>query len=139
MRKQFKQFFISALIILAIIIACSGVFFSYFFETYDFPGRIIIVVFIWAVTCASHYWLMKTVTNKPKAFGRVFMAQTAGKLLLYMTCILVYLMIYRQHAIPFIIQFFAAYVIFAVFEVVSILKFVKNNSGQTPGNVKISN
>ena len=136
MEKRFKKFFINTLIILTAIISCSQVFFLYFFETYDFPGRIITIVSIWAVTCALHYWLMKTVTNKPKAFGRVFMAQTMGKLLLYMTCILGYLMIYKQHAIPFVIQFFAVYIIFAVFEVVSILKFVKTNSGQTLGNAK---
>lgn len=139
MRKELKQFFINTLIILIVVITCSQVFFSYFFETYDFPGRIIGIVFIWLVTCLSHYWLMKTVTDKPKAFAGVFMMQTVGKLLLYFVCILGYMMLYKQHAVPFTFQFLIVYVIFAVFEVLSILKFVKNNSGQTPGNTKIIN
>jgi hypothetical protein len=67
------------------------------------------------------------------------MLQITAKLLLYMTYIMIYLIIYRQHGIPFTVHFLVTYLVFAIFEVASILKFVKNNTGQTPGNVKKSN
>ncbi len=139
MRKESKQFFIVSLAVTVIAMVISWFLFSYVFETYDFPGRIISIVFIGSVTYFSHVWLMKTVTDRPKAFGRVFMIQTAGKLFLYMACILGYLVFCKQYAIPFTFQFLIVYLIFAIFEVTSILKFVKSNTGQTPGNTKITN
>ena len=134
-----KRFFLIATVILAIAIAVSELFFSTIFVTKSFPGRIMSIVFVWLVTCASHYWVMKTVTDKPKAFNQVFMLQTTVKLLLYMACIVVYLLFYRQHGVPFTIHFLVSYLVFAIFEVALILKFVKNNTGQTPGNVNKSN
>lgn len=136
MTKELKRFFLSATIILVLAIAGSQIFFSTIFVTKYFPGRIISIVFVWGVTCASHYWVMKTVLNKPKAFIRVFTLQTTIRLLLYLTCIMIYIIIYRQHGVPFTIHFFVIYLIFAVFEVASILKFVKNHTGQTSGSIK---
>jgi hypothetical protein len=139
MGKKQKCFFLFAAIILAITIVVSQLLFSTVFETNSFPGRIISIVFVWLATCTSHYWVMKTVTDKPKAFSRVFMLQTVVKLLFYMACIVGYLVFYRQYGVSFTIHFLVTYLIFAIFEVASILKFVKNNTGQVPGNVKKSN
>ncbi len=139
MGKEFKQFFVNNLIILAVTIAVSQLLFSTVFETNRFPGRIISIGFVWLVTCVFHFWMMKTVKDKPKAFSRVFMLQTTIKLLLYMVCIVVYLILYRQYGVPFTVHFLVIYLIFAIFEVVSILKFVKNNTGQVPGSIKKSN
>ena len=139
MTNDQKHFLLIATVILAILIAVSELFFSTIFVTKSFPGRIISIVFVWLVTCASYYWVMKTVTDKPKTFNMVFMLQTTVRLLLYMACIVVYLLLYRQHGVPFTMHFLVGYLVFAIFEVVLILKFVKNNAGQTPGNVKKSN
>ena len=50
-----------------------------------------------------------------------------------MACIVCYLMFYRQYAVAFTVHFMVAYLVFAIFEVISILKFVNNNTGQVPG------
>ena len=134
-----KRFLFYTTAILVIIVAVSQIIFSTIFVTKCFPARIISIVFVWLVTCISHYWVMKTVTDKPKAFGRVFMLQTTIRLMLYMVCIVVYLHLYSQHRVAFTVHFFVIYLIFAVFEVASILKFVKNNTGQSSGGVKKSN
>jgi hypothetical protein len=94
---------------------------------------------VWLTTCASHFWVMKTVTEKPKAFVRVFMLQTTIKLLLYMTFILVYLLHYRQYGVSFTVHFLFVYLVFAFFEVLLILKFVRKNTGQVPGSIKKNN
>jgi len=124
MTNEQKRFFLFATIILVIAIAISQIFFSTIFETKDFPLRIISVCIVWLVTCTSCFWVMKTVTEKPKAFVRVFMLQTTIKLLLYMVCILVYLLHYRQYGVPFTVHFLVTYLVFAFFEVVLMLKFV---------------
>jgi len=136
MTPEQKRFIISATILLGISVAISQLFFSTIFVTYFFPFRIISIVLVWLATCVFHYWVMKTVTDKPKAFTRVFMLQTVIKLLLYMMCIAGYLLTYREYGVPFTVHFLVVYLIFSIFEVSSIFKFVKENSGQTPGNVK---
>ena len=136
MTQDQKRFILSATIILAFVIAISQIFFSTIFVIKNFPLRIISIVFVWIVTCLSHYWLMRTVTNKPKAFVRVFMLQVTLKLLLYMAFLACYLISYRQHVIPFTVHFFVVYLIFAIFDVALILKFVRKNTGQVPGSIK---
>jgi Fe2+ transport system protein B len=139
MTKDQKRFFHIATILLAIVLVVSQIIFSTIFETKDFPLRIISICIVWLATCASHYWVMKTVTEKPKAFSRVFMLQTTIKLMLYMACIVAYLLLYREHGVPFTVHFVSVYLVFAVFEVILIMKFVKNNTGPTSGNIKKSN
>ena len=139
MKKESKQFLIGITIVLAVAITISHVLFSYVFESGDFPGRIGSIFFVFLLTCATYYWLMKTVADKPKAFGKVFMMQTGGRLLLYITCILCYLVFYKQYAVSFVAHFFGVYFLFAICEVIFILRFVKNNSGQMLGDTKTSN
>jgi len=139
MTKDQKHFFLSAVILLAIVVAVSQIVFFTIFVTKNFPLRIISIVLVWVATCSSHYWVMKTVTDKPKAFIRVFMSQTTIKLLLYMVFIVGYLFFYREHGISFTAHFFVVYLIFAIFDVALILKFVSKNTGQVPGSIKKNN
>jgi len=136
MTKDQKYFFLSATVLLAILAVVSQTIFFTVFVTKDFPFRIISIVFVWMVTCLSHYRVMKTATDTPGAFNRIFMLQTTLKLLLYMACIAVYLFFFRQHGVPFTIHFFVVYIIFSIFDVALILKFVRKNTGQVPGSIK---
>ena len=139
MSKNIKQFLFSATIILIVTVFISQLFFLTIFETFSFPARILSIVFVWTATCASHYWVMKTVTEKPKAFNMVFLLQLTLKLLLYLAFIVIYLIFFREHGIPFTLHFFVVYLIFAIFEVSMILKFVKEKSGQKSGSIEKSN
>jgi len=122
MTNNHRHFFLFATVILAIVIAVSQLLFLKIFETKDFPLRIISICIVWLTTCVSHYWVTKTVTDRPKAFVRVFMLQTTIKLLLYMVFIMVYLLNFRQNGIPFTVHFLVAYIVFTFFEVISLLK-----------------
>ena len=129
MTKEQKKFFIQATILMGALVAISQVIFFIFFETFCFLARIsaINVVFVWLVTCVCHHYLLKTVTEKPKIFNLIFLMQTAAKLLLYVTFLAVSLLIYqKQFAVYFVVHFFVVYLIFAIFEVSLILKFVNN-------------
>ena len=139
MTEDLKRFFLYAAILFIVAISVSQIFFLSIFETFCFPARIISIVFVWVATCASHFWVMKTVTDKPKAFNRVFMLQTALKLFMYLVFIVIYLNLFKEHGVPFTIHFFVVYLFFAIFEVSMILKFVKEKSGQKSGSVEKSN
>ena len=136
MTKDQKQFFLHAAILLVIVIAVSQTIFFTVFVTKNFPLRISSIVLVWMVTCLSHLWVMKTVADKPRAFNRIFMLQTTLKLMFYMACIAGYLYLYGQHGVSYTLHFFVVYLIFAIFEVSKILKFVRKNTGQVPGSVK---
>ena len=136
MTKDQKRFLLSATILLAIVIAVSQTIFFTVFVTNNFPLRIISIVFVWMVTCLSHFWVMKSVSGKPGRFNRIFMLQTTLKLLLYSVYIAVFLFFYGQHGVPFTVHFFVVYIVFTIFDVAMILKFVRKNSGQTLGNIK---
>jgi len=134
-----KRFFLSAVILLIFVVALSQILFSTIFVTKNFPARTISIVLVWMVTCLFHYWMMKIVTDKPKSFNRIFMLQTTLKLLLYSACIAGYLFFFREYGVPFTMHFFVVYLIFAIFDVSLILKFVRENTGQVPGSIKKTN
>jgi len=138
MTKDFKRFFVSAAILLVAVVVVSEAFFLYAFETFDFPLRIISILFVCVATCATHIWVMRTVVENPKSFNMVFLLQTALKLLLYLVFVAVYLYIFTEHGIPFTLHFFVVYLFFGIFEVSMILKFIKEKSVKTSDNVEKS-
>jgi len=125
MTNEQKRFLYSATILMGITVAISQLFFSTLFVTFSFPLRIISVCFVWIVTCLFHYWLMKTVKDKPKAFTSVFMLQTTIKFMLYVAYVASYLFVFKQHGVPFTVHFLIVYFSFAIFEVSAIFRFVK--------------
>ncbi|MDR1864434.1 MAG: hypothetical protein LBR08_02570 [Bacteroidales bacterium] len=121
MEAGLKRFFIKSACLFGLVVAASCWLFPMFFEPFDFPGRIPSIVLIWAVTCGSHYWLVKS-GKHPGAFSRIYMIQIAIRQFVYLAWIAAYLMLFREHALLFVVFFLATYVIFTVFEVISLLK-----------------
>ena len=125
MKNEKIRFLIYAVILLIAVVLVSQTLFMTVLEAKDFPLRILCIFFVWAATCASHLWVITTVRKKPKAFTRVFMLQTALKLALYMASIIGYMFFFKKNAEIFTINFLFVYLIFSIFEVSLILKFVK--------------
>ena len=138
MTVEQKRFFLVATIILVAVFFVSEAFFLTILKPFWFHSRIISIILVWIVTCASHFWLMKTVTDTPNAFNRVFMLQTTLKLFIYMVFVAICLKLFGQdgYGAPLVVHFFVVYIIFAIFEVSMILKFVRDKSGEKTGSVK---
>jgi len=120
-----KRFIISAGILLGTVLTVSQIIFTFFADS--FPMRITSILVVWSATCACHLWLIKTVSGNPNSFGRVFLMQTFGKLMLYIGFFVFFLIFFKENKIFFTIHFFVVYIIFATFDVSLILKFVKKN------------
>jgi hypothetical protein len=135
MKESIKRFLIKSLAIFVFLVIASWALFSFVLENYDFPGRIAGIAIVWAVTFGFHCWLLKVVSKNPRAFNRVYMMQTGIKLLIYIGCVMIYLSLHREFAIRFVAFFMAVYIVFAVFEVISILGFIKHKAG-TSGRKK---
>ena len=124
MTKEQKRFCVSSGVLLAAVIAVSQAVFMWLAPT-DFPLRIATILIVALATCFTHFWLMKTVTEKPKDFNKIFFLLDTCRILLFLVCIVAYLIFFKDFGKIFILHFFVVYIIFAIFDVSLILKFVK--------------
>lgn len=121
--KLTYQAFVKKLLIFTIILAAIG-FGLYQILPFDFttPVVIYLYLFFFSITLIVHYLLLKIAQKRANSFINYFMLLTFGKLLFFLTIILVYALLYRDDAKVFIITFFILYVCFTSFEVVMSLK-----------------
>ncbi|MCF8297603.1 MAG: hypothetical protein K9J13_08695 [Saprospiraceae bacterium] len=129
MSDSYKKFLLKlTLFTIAISAVMSGVFYLLPIE-YKTPTWPYLILFFFSVTLIVHYILVKSTEKKFSKFTASFMLSTTVKLMLYLGVIVIYSLFYKDDAINFIITFFALYVLFTTFEVVSIVKTpnVKSN------------
>lgn len=89
--------------------------------------------FFFSITLIVHLVLIKVSGKSSNNFINYFMLLTFGKLLFFLTIILIYALLNRSDAVPFIISFFILYVCFTTFEVVLSLRHVvpkKDKAGE---------
>ena len=109
--------FLKKLMIFTIILAFAG-----YFITITIP---FLYLFFVSSTAIVHNVLLKISSEKPTGFTNYFMLLTFGKLIFFLTIILVYSLLNRDDAPQFIITFFILYVFYTVFEVVISLSHSK--------------
>jgi phosphatidylglycerophosphate synthase len=125
MKKQSNQFANRLTVLTAItFLVSSGL-------TYLLPEKLVspswpfIIVFFFAISIFVFRFLQKKSGGNQGKFINAFMLSTTVKLLLYLSIILIYVLINRADAIGFILNFFAYYMIFTVFEILSILSYLR--------------
>jgi len=117
MRPRYFDF-LRKLLIFTFIIAAIGFTVAYFLpENYVTPTLPFLYVFFLSVTIIVHFILLKVSEKRTTAFINYFMILTFGKLIFYLTIIIIYALLNREDVVPFIISFFILYVFFTVFEV----------------------
>lgn len=125
--------FLKKLLIFTFILAAIGFTIANFLpDKYVTPTLPFLFAFFLAVTIIVHYALMKVSEKKTPAFSNYFMLLTFGKLIFYLTIILIYAFVNREDLLQFAITFFILYIFYTGFEVVVSLKYTrlknKNNS-----------
>ncbi|MBU0763798.1 MAG: hypothetical protein KJ607_03070 [Bacteroidetes bacterium] len=125
MQKAFLRFLANTAILSAIILIAGIFLFLYpFREQYIFILPYVLV-FFYIITCGLHYVLLRITRLKPDKFVTYFMMITTIKLLFYMIVMIVYLFFDREGAVVFLLVFLFLYILFTVFEVLSLLSFLK--------------
>ncbi len=118
--------FLKNLIIYTIVLGIIGYLVVYFLpDEYITPTLPYLFVFFFSVTLIVHYILLKVSLKRVNNFVNYFMLLTFGKLIFFLTIILIYALLYRDDAPQFIISFFILYVFFTAFEVVLSLSHSK--------------
>lgn len=91
-------------------------------------------VFAWlpliftAITGLEHWIIYSTIKKNPKRFSLAFMGASSAKLLLILLVTVVYLLVDKSQVVPFVVVLFVHYIFFTVFEVLALLKLVKEKS-----------
>jgi hypothetical protein len=117
-----------------VIVSVVLLFCIYFLSQSVLEGRISnitygVLGYFTLFTLLFQFGLWKSSLGKPDQFIRYYMGATALKFMLHLAVILVYcLLINREQAVPFIINFAVFYLVFTVFEsVISIRQFGKKS------------
>jgi hypothetical protein len=97
---------------------------------YITPTLPYLYVFFFSVTILVHYTLMLVSKKKTMLFSNYFMLLTMGKLIFFLSIILVYFLLNRDDVLPFAIAFFILYILFTVFEVMQSLTLSKTGTGR---------
>jgi len=118
--------FLRKLLIFTIIIGVAGFGIVQFIPAeYVTPTLPFLLAFFFSVTILVHYTLMQVSKKRTLQFSNYFMLVTFGKLIFFLTIILVYFLLNREDVLPFAISFFILYILFTVFEVVQSLVLAK--------------
>jgi len=119
--------FLKRIIIFSIAFALIFFTVGYFLPAeYITPALPYLFLFFLSVTLVVHYVLLKASEKRFSKFTTYFMLATFLKLMLYIAVLIIYVLLNRFDAIPFIITFFILYVFYTVFEVISILSYSKS-------------
>ena len=89
------------------------------------PAIPVMIVFFGVITAGIYYIMLQTASNRFPRFVNSFMVVTLGKILLYSVLIVVYALLNRTDAVPFIFSFFLLYLVYTVFEVSAFLRDLK--------------
>lgn len=84
-----------------------------------------IAFFFIIMSALIHSLLVKAAADSPKKFITSFMAITGLRLFGYLIIILIYAVLKREAALGFTLLFLLMYFLFSVFEVLTLLKFLK--------------
>lgn len=122
MRKKYLQF------ILRLTILSIALGFIAFLLGRILPERMIspalpyLFLLFYLTAALVHYVLLRITTLNPRKFVSYFMLATFFKLMNYLIVILVYTLYVKEGILAFILSFFILYIIYTIFEVITILK-----------------
>lgn len=122
-----KKFVVNIILISVILLIIGWVIFSMVIPQYYLPVLPFILMFFVVSSVAIHAYQLQFSKKDTAKFTRSNMIITFLKLFLYSAVAIIYIAVDTQNAKIFVICFILLYVIFSVFEVLSLMKIPVNN------------
>lgn len=124
MNKDFRFYKLLLILTTIVCILSAGLFMTVLKEYYlnIFPFMLLFFVMI---TVSFYEILARSLRKNPKIFSNLFMALSAGKLLVILLVIIIYLILKKSTVIPFLAGTFLLYLVFTFFEVKTLLGLVQ--------------
>ena len=123
--KLYKKFVITIFLITFGLVGVGYIAFFKFRPEFFHPVMPYMLMYVLAVTLLSHRSMLKSLTKRPAVFVNTFMMFMGIKLLSYLAFIAIVAFIDTTNVISFTLSFFVVYLVYTVFETVSILKSEK--------------
>lgn len=121
--------FLTKLVAITLVSALIGwLAFSLFLPEYYLPVFPFLLGFFFLVTLIIHSYQLKIAQKDIGKFARSNMLITFFKLMLYSIIALVYIALYKENAIQFVVVLMVLYLIFSVFETSELTKISKSKS-----------
>jgi len=125
MNNHLKKFITRGIIIsLILILAGFFLFITVLKEFFSFSFPVLLLV-IFLITVLFHRYLISTTEGTNRKFPAKFLGATGIKMGIYMILIILYVVFDHENAVPFLLVFMIIYIIFTIFEVVSVLGYLK--------------
>lgn len=118
--------FITRGIIISLILSIVGffMFITILKEYFSFSFPVLLLV-IFLINVLFHHYLIRSAGGSNRKFPIKFLSATAIKMGLYLVLIILFVVFDRENAVPFLFVFMIIYVVFTIFEVVSVLDYLK--------------
>lgn len=123
--EQFRKFAIYLFFLTVLITFTGWILFQTVLKDQYFSGFLFLPFLFFGITIALHIYLIKSSQKEIIKFTPRFIGATGIKMLIYFILILIYLLIYREHAVSFLICFLICYFTYTAFEIISILKYLR--------------
>ena len=125
------KIFISRGIIISLILFIAGffLFITILKEYFSFSFPVLLLV-IFLITVLFHRYLIRSAGESNKKFPAKFLGATGIKMGLYMILIIIYVVLDRENAVPFLLVFMIIYLTFTIFEVISVLKYINSTRNE---------
>ena len=125
MNNHLKKFIIRGIII-SLILSIAGffLFITILKEYFSFSFPVLLLV-IFLINVLFHRYLIRSAGESNRKFPIKFLSATAIKMGLYLILIILFVVFNRENAIPFLFVFMILYVVFTIFEVISVLDYLK--------------
>ena len=123
-----KQFIIKSTILTLILFLLGSIIYSTLLKSFYISVLPYTVLFFYLTTNLVHAYLLRVSGISGSRFSSQYMAVSFLKMFFYLAVAVVYIILDRENAKPFIAVFLLLYVAYTVFEVVEFLKVVKQKN-----------
>lgn len=127
MIQRYKGYLTKLGLITAGFYLVGGFLFYVFFKMYFSPGLLALPILFFILTFFMHHYLVKASKLEHRKFTSRFMAVLGVKILLLLVLLIVYVLLFPQQAVPFLVAFFIHYLVYTGFEVISVVNLLKSN------------
>ena len=127
--------FLKNLLIFSLIVVIIYIVLSYLLPVSYFSMALpFLFPFYIGTSLISYHYLLKLLHKRFSKFVSLFMAATAVKLLWYMIIMVAYILVFRQDAVSFSLNFFILYICYTSFETISLVNYSKSYINPNPTN-----
>lgn len=95
-------------------------------EKYFSPALPFLFIFFIAITFISYWLLVRSSQVKIVRFINMYLLITTVKLILFISILVIYILLNKKDAVSFGFSFFGLYLVYTIFEVISLVNYSKN-------------